>query len=238
MSMTRPWKNIDSVDTDEGLLELRQRGEDDFLITISGRVLMNSFAHISEAVLAESACTYIHNRKNPRVRIGGLGLGFTLKAALDKLPADGQVVVAELNPAVVKWCRGPIAGLTDGSVNDARVTVEIGDVASVIQKATDKGGDERYDAIILDLYEGPFEAAIERGDYLYGTAALKRSSSALMPGGVFAVWSEDPDRAFERRMADAGFAFDRKRPGKGGSRHTVYIAKKGGFKDSRSRGVK
>ena len=224
--MARPWKNIDSVDTDEGLLELRQRGEDDFLITIAGRVLMNSFAHISEAVLAESACTHIHNQTSPKVLIGGLGMGFTLKAALDKLPADAQVVVAELNPAVFKWCRGPIAGLTDGAVNDARVAVEIADVASVIQKAADKGGDERYDAIILDLYEGPFEAARERGEYLYGTAALKRSSSALMPGGVFAVWSEDPDRAFERRLADAGFSFDRKRPGKGGSRHTVYIAKK------------
>jgi spermidine synthase len=224
--MARPWKNIDSVDIAEGLLELRKRGENDFLITIAGRVLMNSFAHISEAVLAESACTSIHNRAIARVLIGGLGMGITLKAALDNLPSDARVVVAELNPAIVKWCRGPLSNLTNDSVNDHRVAVEIADVASLIQKAADKGGDERYDAIILDLYEGPFEAARERGGHLYGTAALKRSSSALMPGGVFAVWSEDPDRAFERRLADAGFSFDRKRPGKGVSRHTIYIARR------------
>ncbi|NOY39329.1 MAG: spermidine synthase, partial [Nitrospirae bacterium] len=116
---------------------------------------------------------------------------------------------------------------TGGAVNDPRVTIEIADVASLIRKAAMNGGDARFDAIILDLYEGPFEAARERSDYLYGETALAMSGSALMPGGVFAVWSEDPDKAFERRIVRAGFTFKRHRPGRG-SRHVVYIATKSG----------
>ncbi len=158
-------------------------------------------------------------------------MGCTLKAALDELPDNARVVVAELNPIVVKWCRGPIAALTGGAVNDPRVTIEIADVASIIRKSAKNGGDNRFDAIILDLYEGPFEAARERGDHVYGETALKMSCSALMPGGVFAVWSEDPDKAFEKRLAHAGFSFKRQRPGRG-NRHVVYIAEKSGSSPS------
>lgn len=222
--MAKPWQTIESIDTAEGLLELRKRGETDFLITIAGRVLMNSSSNRSEVALSERACNSINNRKNPRVLMGGLGMGYTLKAALNNLPEDARVVVAELNAAVVKWCRGPIAHLTYTAVDDPRVSVEIADVASLIRSAAAKRGGARFDAIILDLYEGPFEAAKKRGDYLYGDAALELSGSALVPGGVFAVWSEDPDRAFERRLANTGFTFDRKRPRRGG--HMVYIARK------------
>ena len=119
--MAKPWRIVDSVDTDEGLLDLRQRGETDFMITIDNRVLMNSSANMSEMVLAELACESLKNKKNPRVLVGGLGMGFTLKAALDNLPADAEVVVAELNPIMVKWCRGPIAHLSGGAVDDPRV---------------------------------------------------------------------------------------------------------------------
>ena len=234
--MTRPWQIIDSVDTDEGTLELRQRGETDFLITIAGRVLMNSSVNRSEIALSELVCNSMNNRKRPGVLIGGLGMGYTLKAALDNLPKDARLVVAELNPAVLKWCRGPIAHLTEGAVDDPRVKVEIADVASLIRKAAMKGGDARFDAIILDLYEGPFEAARERGEYLYGNAALKLSGLALLPGGVFAVWSEDPDRAFERRLADNGFSFKRQRPRRGG--HVVYIARRSGSLPSGAAGRK
>ena len=223
--MTKPWLTIDSNNTADGLLELRQRNGSDFLITIDGRVLMNSHANRSEVLLSKLACNCLKIKINPKVLIGGLGMGCTLKAALDELPGNARVVVAELNPIVVKWCRGPIAALTGGAVNDPRVTIEIADVASMIRNSAMKGGDHRFDAIILDLYEGPFEAAKERGDYLYGDTALEMSVSALMPGGVFAVWSEDPDRAFERRLVHAGFTFKRHRPGRG-NRHVVYIAKK------------
>lgn len=218
--MARPWRTIESVDTDEGVLELRQRGEKDYLITIAGRVLMNSTANRSEILLSQVVCNFLNNKKNIRVLVGGLGMGYTLKAALNNLPDDARVVVAELNPVVVKWCRGPIAHLTNGAIDDPRVTVEIGDVAAIIRKA-----DNEFDAIILDLYEGPFEAAKERGGHLYGADALRSSSLALVSGGVFAVWSEDPDKAFEKRLVQAGFTFKRHQPHRG-NRHTVYIAKR------------
>jgi len=224
--MARPWQILDSIDTDEGLLDLRQRGETDFLITIDSRVLMNSSANMSEIVLAELACESLKNKKNPRVLVGGLGMGFTLKAAIDNLPADAEVVVAELNPIMVKWCRGPLAHFTGGAVDDPRVTVVIDDVAAVIRYAAMKGKENRFDAIILDLYEGPYEGDKGRGEYLYGDMALALSSSALKAGGVFAVWSEDPDKAFEKRLKAARFSVNRQRPGGGGHRHVVYITRK------------
>ena len=224
--MARPWRIVDSVDTDEGLLDLRQRGETDFIITIDNRVLMNASANMSEIVLAELACESLKNKINPRVLVGGLGMGFTLKAALDNLPADAGVVVAELNPVIVKWCRGPIAHLSGGAVDDPRVKVVIDDVASIIRKAAMQGKANRIDAIILDLYEGPHGGAPGRGEYLYGERAIALSSSALNAGGVFAVWSEDPDKAFEKRLKAARFCVNRQRPGRGGRRHVVYIASK------------
>ena len=230
--MTRPWRIVDSIDTDEGLLDLRQRGETDFLITIDGRVLMNSSANMSEIVLAELACASLKNKKNPRVLVGGLGMGFTLKAAIDNLPADAEVVVAELNPIMVRWCRGPIAHFTGRAVDDPRVKVVIDDVASVIRHAALEGKANRFDAIILDLYEGPHGGAPGRGEYLYGDRAIALSSSALVAGGVFAVWSEDPDKAFEKRLKTARFCVNRQRPGRGGRRHVVYIASKSSASDA------
>jgi len=223
--MAKPWRLVDSIDTDEGLLDLRQRGETDFLITIGGRVLMNASGNLSEIALAELACESLKGKKNPRILVGGLGMGFTLKAAVGALSAGAEVVVAELNPIVVKWCRGPLAGLTGGAVDDPRVTVVIDDVAAVIRSAATWGRGRRFDAIILDLYEGPYEGDHGRGAYLYGDTALALSRRALKAGGVFAVWSEDPDRAFEKRLKAAGFSVKLQRPGRGG-RHAVYIARK------------
>ena len=226
--MAKPWQILDKANTDDGLLELRQRGEKDFLITIDNRVLMNSSANRSELVLSELACRAMKNQADPRVLIGGLGMGYTLKAALDNLPVAAKVVVAELNPVVVKWCTGPIAHLTEGAANDPRVTVEIADVASLIMNASMQGSKARFDAIILDLYEGPHEGDDEY-EHLYGDTALELSNSALMPGGVFAVWSEDPDKSFEKRLTGSNFTFSKERPGRGGRRHVVYIAKQTGL---------
>ncbi|MFH1980308.1 MAG: spermidine synthase [Pseudomonadota bacterium] len=219
--MSRPWRIVDSIDTDEGLLDLRQRGETDFLITIGGRVLMNASANISEIVLAQLACAPLEHKKKPRVLVGGLGMGFTLKAALDCLPPNAAVVVAELNPIIVTWCRGPMAQLTDSAVDDPRVTVVIDDVAAVIRAAALKGTGHCFDAIILDLYEGPYKG----WEHLYGEAALTTTRSALTADGVLAVWSEDPDAAFEKRLKATRFSVNRQRPGRGG-RHVVYIARK------------
>jgi spermidine synthase len=224
--MAKPWRIVDRADTAEGLLDLRQRGETDFLITIDGRVLMNSSATLSEIVLAELACEPLKHKKSVSVLVGGLGMGFTLKAAIDNLPTDAEIVVAELNPIIVNWCRGPLAHLSDGAVDDPRVKIVIDDVAALIHYAAMKGKGNRFDAIILDLYDGPHGGAPGRGRYLYGNKALASGRSALKAGGVFAVWSEDPDNAFEKRLKAAGFSVNRQRPGRGGRRHVVYIARK------------
>ncbi len=223
--MAQPWQTIDRVDTEDGVLELRRRGTRDFLILINNRVLMNSGANRSEIALGELACRKAATGRRPRVLIGGLGMGLTLKAALDSLPFTAQVVVAELNPVVVKWCHGPLAGLTANAVDDPRVTVRIEDVSVVIKKAAQTHGAERFDAIILDLYEGPHARTDAANDPFYGSRALKTTAAALLPGGVFAVWGESPDAAFEKRLAAAGFSVDVQRPGRGGLRHVVYVAK-------------
>jgi spermidine synthase len=214
--MAVPWKTLAVVETPEGPLELRQRGRD-HLITVGGRVLMTSAAHRSEVELARLACAALPAR--PRVLVGGLGMGFTLRAALDALPAGATVEVAELNPAVAAWCRGPLASLSGDALADPRVTVRIGDVAGFIRAAR-----ARYDAIILDLYEGPNAATQTAGDPFYGDAALAATRAALRPGGLLAVWSEDPDEIFERRLARAGWKLTRRRSGKGGRAHVIYLA--------------
>jgi spermidine synthase len=223
--MALPWQTIDKIDTGENVLELRKRSERDFLLLVNGRVLMNSSANRSEVALGEQACRLVADRPRPRVLIGGLGMAFTLRAALDVLPASAQVVVAELEPAVVTWCRGPLADLTRCAVNDPRVMVETDDVAAVIIAASRKGA-ERYDAIVIDLYVGPSADSDAHFDPYYGSHALQTTGHALTPGGVFAVWGENPDAAFEKRLAAAGFTFDRLRPGRGGLRHVVYVATK------------
>jgi spermidine synthase len=222
--LAQPWQTIDSADTPDGVLELRKRGDRDFLILINNRVLMNSSASRSEVVLGKVACGNVASRLRPRVLIGGLGMGLTLRAALDSLPAAAEVVVAELNPVIVAWCRGPLAELTDSAVDDPRVVVEIKDVSAMIATSAT----ERFDAIILDLYEGPHSRTDATHDPFYGTRALRNTAAALSGEGIFAVWGEASDAGFEKRLAAAGFTFDRRRPGRGGLRHVVYVAQKGG----------
>lgn len=232
--MKIPWKCIDSISTQDGVLELRQRGERDFLIVISGRVLMNSSANRSETDLGRLACTPVAGRTGPRVLVGGLGMGLTLRAALDALPAASRVVVAELHPVVVQWCRGPLGDLNGQAVADPRVSIGIIDVADVIASAA-ADRTPRFDAIVIDLYEGPGSGTDGIADPFYGSRALLRTAAALNEGGVFAVWGEDPDAGFEKRLAAAGFRFERLRPGRGGRRHVVYVAKRTPAERPRSR---
>ena len=221
--MAIPWTRLARVDTDEGPLELRRR-RDDFLITVAGRVLMNSAASRSEEALGRLGCETLAGRPRPRVLVGGLGMGCTLRAALDVLPADARVVVAELNETVVDWCRGPLAELTGGAASDARVEVRIGDVAALIAR---EAGGEGFDAILLDLFEGPPPGGARARDPHFGARALASTRRALRPGGVFGVWSEDPDPGFERDLRRAGFSVSHQRPGRGGRRHVVYLARAG-----------
>ena len=214
-----PWKTLATVATAEGALELRRRGECEFLIVIDGRVLMTTRDRRSEQALATLACAALTG--SPRVLIGGLGMAYTLRAALDVLPATAEVVVAELTAAVADWCRGPLAPLTGAAVLDPRVAVVIDDVAAVIAGAP-RG---RYDAILLDLYEGPHAATQRADDPFYGRAALGKSHAALAPGGSLAVWSEEPDEAFSRRFTAAGFDVATHRLGKTRS-HIVYVGRR------------
>jgi spermidine synthase len=216
----QPWKTIERVATPEGSLELRQRGERSFLITIGGRVLMTSEAFRSEAELARLAVEAMGKLPRPRVMIGGLGMGFTLRAALDLLPAAAQVVVVEMNSKVVEWAKGPLAPLTKGATSDKRVEVKVADVARTIADAPAGS----YDAIVLDLYEGPHRANNGDFDFLYGGPALERTRKALTPDGVFAVWSEEPDAVFEERMRTV-FMVERHKGPRGGRQHVVYIGK-------------
>ena len=222
--MAQPWKIIGSIATDEGTLELRQRGERDFLIMIGTQVLMNSLANRSEVVLGKLGCGNLRESVAPRVLIGGLGMGFTLKAVLDVVPGSAQVLVAELNPIVHEWCRGPLAILTESAAADPRVRVEIGDVAHLIRSSADNGGKHRFDAIVLDLYRGPHARTHVNDDPFYGMRAIEYTSAALKPGGVLAVWGENYDDGFVKRLRSAGFSVKTERPGRGGLRHVVFLA--------------
>ncbi|MEO8551185.1 MAG: spermidine synthase [Kofleriaceae bacterium] len=216
-----PWKVLATVTTREGALQLRQRGPREFLITIDGRVLMTSEEKTSEKAVATLACAELRDRKAPRVLIGGLGMAYTVRAALDALPRAAKVIIAELTAEIETWNRGPLAPLTNTAVADPRVTVVIDDVAKVI--ATARPGS--FDAIVLDLYEGPHHAGKRPNDPFYGHAALQRSFTALAPGGVIAIWSEEENAVFKRRVKDVGFETTLHRPG-GSRAYVVYLGRR------------
>ncbi|MBI5607847.1 MAG: spermidine synthase [Deltaproteobacteria bacterium] len=222
--MAQPWTVLASLPTPEGALELRQRGPKDFVIVVGGRVLMSSTAFRSELAVAELACKPLAAAKQPRVLIGGLGMGYTLRAALDALPPSAEVTVAELNAQVVQWCQGPLALLTGDALADPRTRLHVGDVAALIGRER-----ARWDAIVLDLYEGPHAASQKPDDPFWGRSALLRTHAALAPGGILTVWAEDFDPPFVKRLESCGFAaIEVHHPGKGGRRHTVYVARRRG----------
>lgn len=207
---------------------LYRRG-DEFLIKISGYVseLMNSRMHASEEALAVLACALIGDRPRVRVLVGGLGMGFTLAAALRSLGPDAEVVVAELVAGVVEWNRGPLGDCAGRPLNDPRVRVQLGDVAELLR--AEAGA---YDAILLDVDNGPEGMTHKQNDWLYSPAGLAAAARALRPQGVLAVWSVEPDAAFTARLKKAGFQVQvhtaRARPGKGAS-HTIWLARCSGL---------
>jgi spermidine synthase len=218
-----PWELLDSSPVPEGKgeLRLRKRGEE-FSIRLDRCELMNSRRHGSEEALAELACARIADRCRARVLIGGLGMGYTTAAALHRLRADGQVVVAELAPAVVKWNRGPLADLAGRPLEDGRVTVRQLDVAEILR--VEKGA---YDAILLDVDNGPEGLTRKGNDWLYSRAGLAAAFTTLRAASVLAVWSASPDRAFAERLGEAGFEVDevqvRARGARRGTRHTIWL---------------
>jgi len=207
---------------DEGELRLYRRGEE-FSIRAGNCELMNSRAHGSEGALGDLVCARIADRLEPRVLIGGLGMGYTLRAVLHGLSAQGQVVVAELMPEVVAWNRGPLGDLAGNPLRDYRVTVREVDVAQIL-----RAEQLAYDAILLDVDNGPKGVTRSGNDWLYGPAGLNAAYAALRPEGVLAVWSAGPDQAFSQRLRKSGFEVEevlvRARGARKGARHTIWIA--------------
>lgn len=180
--------------------------------------------HGSEDALAELACQPVANRNDPRVLIGGLGMGFTLRAALNNMGKNAEVVVAEIVPSVVKWNRTHLADLAERPLDDPRTVVRESDVRLVIKEAT-----ESYDAIMLDVDNGPDALTHEGNDRLYSKSGIAAAIKALKPGGLLAVWSAEPDAAFTKRLRGAGLKVReetvRARRNKG-RRHTIWVAEK------------
>jgi spermidine synthase len=205
-----------------GELRLMRRGSD-YSIMLDRNDLMNSRLSGSEEALATMACARIASHAAPVLLIGGLGMGFTLRAALRTLGSDARVVVSELVPAIVEWARGPMAHLHGATLDDPRVAIVDGDVADLIAAARSE-----YDAILLDVDNGPDGLVRAENDRLYDAAGLGRAREALRPGGVLAIWSAAPDRAFARRLSRAGFAVEevvvRGHAGRSGPRHVIWLA--------------
>jgi spermidine synthase len=222
-----PWVHIDTAPIPGGgELRLKRRGAE-FSISLGGNELMNSRLSASEEALATLPCGRLRDRERASVLIGGLGMGFTLRAALGVLGPKARVVVAELVPGVVAWARGPMAEIFHGSLDDPRVEIHEGDVGLLIGRAH-----ERYDAILLDVDNGPEGFTTGANDALYGPAGLASARRALRPGGILAVWSAVPDRAFESRLRRTGFAVEvekvRAHAGRSGSRHVIWLATRPG----------
>ena len=219
-----PWQLLDSAQVPGENKELRlyKRGGE-FSIRIDGSELMNSRVHGSEAAMAELVCARITGRPSPQLLIGGLGMGYTLAAALSRLGTEGRVVVAELVPAVVEWNRGPLAALAGRPLEDGRTTVHEVDVAQVI-----RAHPGTYDAILLDVDNGPRALTREGNDWLYTHAGLEAAFTALRPAGVYALWSASPNPAFTQRLQGVGFAVAEKRVRaqgpRGGGFHTIWLA--------------
>ncbi|OCP38750.1 MnmC family methyltransferase [Ensifer sp. LC163] len=221
-----PWIQLDraTIPGDGDELRLKQRGSE-FSIMLGSTELMNSRLSGSEEALATLSCERIAGRKNASMLIGGLGMGFTLRAALGALPDDARVVVAELVPAVVEWARGPMVDLHKGTLEDPRVDIHIGDVGALIRSKT-----AAYDAILLDVDNGPDGLTRASNDSLYNHTGLRAAKAALRANGVLAVWSSAPDSAFTRRLREVGFATDevnvRANGKRGGARHVLWMATK------------
>lgn len=217
----RPWELLGTTTTPAGdamTLMLRDR---EYVIFANGKTLMSSRMHGSEEALATLGCEHLAGRAAPKVLVGGLGMGFTLRATLDHLPADARVTVAELVPGVVTWNEGPLAPLAGYPLADRRVRVRVGDVSTVLHASV--GG---FDAILLDIDNGPDAFTTAGNDWLYANAGVLATRAALRPGGVVTVWSAWEDRKFEQRLKWAGFRVDvvrvRARLTRGGPRHVIF----------------
>lgn len=219
---------IDTTQIEDGvLLELYSHGRD-YMIVLGRNELMSTRMRFSEEQLAELTIDRL-GRDNPRILIGGYGMGFTYRAAAARLGSSAQIVVAEISEEIVDWARGPMAELTGESLSDPRLTLEICDVAALIDDAND-GTCAKFDAILLDVDNGPDGLVRDANNRLYSRTGLAKARDALKAGGILAVWSAAPDPAFRKRLKDAGLDVEergiRSRPNNKGAHHTIWFARK------------
>ena len=221
----KPIELLDQTFSPDGtVLKLIRRG-DEYLILADGAILMSSRMHGSEEAMAAFACQGMRKLKRPSVLIGGLGMGFTLRATLDLLSADATVVVAELVPAVVEWNRGPLGPLAGHPLKDRRVRVETGDVGAILSSSLGQ-----FDAVVLDVDNGPSALTASNNAGLYEKRGIAAAHAALKINGVLAVWAVREDRKFEERLRDGGFEAQvrrvRGRLKKGGPHHIIFLGRK------------
>lgn len=219
------WEVLGRTRTPDGSELTLIRHPSESVILIDGRILMSSRVHGSEDALAVLGCQRARTLTRPRVLVGGLGMGFTLRAALDILPPTALVLVVELVPAVLEWNRGPLGMLAGRPLDDPRVRIEEGDVAATM--LSNRG---RFDAVLLDVDNGPLALTASSNAALYNGEGIALARSSLRPGGVLAVWSAGDDRRFEQRLRAAGFSVQRERVSsrlRKGPRHTILAAHNG-----------
>jgi len=213
-----------AVSPDNTAIKLMRRG-DEYVLLADGAILMSSRMHASEEALATFACQRARTLEQPSVLIGGLGMGFTLRATLDLLPPDASIVVAELLPAVVEWNRGPLGPLARHPLSDERVQVVTGDVLAILGSSPGQ-----FDAVLLDVDNGPAAFTASSNAGLYDKGGIAEAHAALKTEGVLAVWAAEDDRKFEQRLRDGGFEVQvqrlRGRLKKGGPRHTIFLSYK------------
>ena len=221
-----PWELIDTATIPgQGTeLQLYQREGEYSISILGGGVLMSTWAHQSEDALAELPCRKIVDRQQPRVLIGGLGMGFTLAAALNSLGDNAEVVVAELVPGLVEWNRGALGKYAGNPLHDPRTQVRVGDVAKVLREKR-----QAYDAILLDVDNGPHAITRKKNNWLYTTDGLTESYRALRPEGILAIWSAGPDREFMQRLQKIGFKVKQVRVREHqnkGDLHAIWLAER------------
>lgn len=214
------------VPDSDGVLRLMRRGAE-YSIMLGQNELMNSRLSGSEQALATIACERLRSLDRPRMLIGGLGMGFTLRAALARLGDGASILVAELMPAVIAWARGPMAEIFGDSLGDPRVSLREVDVGEVI-----RSGVASFDAVLLDVDNGPEALTREANNTLYNSRGLRAARESLRPGGVVAVWSSGPNPSFAKRLRNSGFAVEeimaRANGRGGGARHVIWIATRRG----------
>ena len=222
----KPWELLAEARTPDGTLMSLTRRDTELVIMAGGKILMSSRMHGSEEAMAEMAFKRLGPSALPEacVLVGGLGLGYTLRATLDLLPADATVVVSELIPAIVEWHHGPLAALANNPIADKRVQIEIKDVVATLRSSAG-----RFDAILLDIDNGPEAFTESSNATLYNDRGIATIRAALKPGGMLAVWSAWEDRRFEQRLKYAGFKVEvervRARLKRGGPRHTIFLGR-------------